>query len=476
MSARPRSNLSRYSTDLRSEDLPATGTDVMTDKKWFAIRRRSIQGGRREIRAEPPCWHWRGSIGVVMALALHSSGLLAADPPSTPRFALNGLLDLRGAVSDDARTWMDRGSGKLRYGGNGDEGGLLGRISELSILGIGRFAPTLSGVAQLQHRSDQTETVDLVQAFLQTRHRFSDRLALSLKGGLFFPPISLEHDHPAWATQYSITPSAINSWIGEEVRTLGVESSLLVSLTEQTRAAGTLALFSGNDPAGSILAWRGWALHDIKSGLHEELPLAPIPALEPGGAFHPLQAPYVEPFREIDDRVGLYSGVTLLNRAHQLRLLHYTNRADESVVERGQYAWDTRFNAVGLRLFLPMRAELNAQWMDGTTKMGGKPNGEAKVDDDFTAWYLLLTRSTGRHRVTLRYEEFEVVDTNGGRYGYDDDRGDAVTVAYSFEAMNNQLLQLEWLNVNSKKRVRQQLALENELDEQLWQLNYRVRF
>ena len=48
----------------------------------------------------------------------------------------------------------------------------------------------------------------------------------SVKTGAFFPTISLENDDLGWTSPYTLTPSAINSWIGEELRTIGSEAIL----------------------------------------------------------------------------------------------------------------------------------------------------------------------------------------------------------------------------------------------------------
>ena len=35
--------------------------------------------------------------------------------------------------------------------------------------------------------------------------------------------------------------------------------------------------FYGNDPAGTLLFWRGWSLHDRQSRLNDQLPMPPMP-------------------------------------------------------------------------------------------------------------------------------------------------------------------------------------------------------
>src|SRR5258705_9405197 len=45
----------------------------------------------------------------------------------------------------------------------------------------------------------------------------------SIKAGAFFPPISLENTEIGWTSPWTLTPSAINAWVGEELRTIGLE-------------------------------------------------------------------------------------------------------------------------------------------------------------------------------------------------------------------------------------------------------------
>lgn len=401
-----------------------------------------------------------------------------AESAVRPAFSVQGLADLRLIQTGETRSWLERGGGKFRFGGNGDEVRTLGQLTELGLLAIARLSSDLGAVVQLQHRADQSNALDLVQGFAQYRRVFGESAGpdLRVRGGFFFPPISLEHDQPGWHSEYSITPSAINSWIGEEVRTLGVESTLSIPVGDRTRVAATLATFGGNDPAGSLVSYRGWALHDIKSGLSEDLPIPPLPRREPGGIFYPNQAPLVSPFREIDNRLGVYGGLSLRRAANELRLLRYDNRADETRVEDRQWAWDTRFTAAGVRYFLPARLELNAQWLQGITQMGRNPAGEAPIDDRFTAWYVLITRSAGRGRLTARFDNFEVDDRNGPSNGNDAETGFATTLAYSFEIRDRQVLTAEWLHSESDRPSRPEFGEPESVTENLFQLNYRLRF
>src|SRR6185503_1848518 len=133
---------------------------------------------------------------------------------------------------------------------------------------------------------------------------------------------------------------------------------------------------------GTLLAWRGWALGDRQTGVSDRPALAPIPSIEPGGLFE--QAPrWVQPFREIDGRIGYYAAASYKKTGLvDVRAIHYDNRADPGVFDGLQYAWHTRFVSVAGHLDVgPL--ELLGQYLDGRTTMGRKPDGRPGVDNDF---------------------------------------------------------------------------------------------
>jgi hypothetical protein len=225
-----------------------------------------------------------------------------------PVVKLGGLVDARYARTDAERSWLDGGFGKLRYGASVDGRSDLFRLAQLSLLLDAELGPllTVHVQANLDAEPDQAGLrgrADLIEAFALYRPELSPSLRLRIRGGAFFPPVSLEHEGPAWTSPYTITSSAANSWIGEEVRTIGAEGALVLKHdAHEMRLLG--AGFGGNDPAGSLLAWRGWALHDRQSGLGDRLVYPPLPSLLPGGPFAE-NARWAGPFVEIDGTRGL---------------------------------------------------------------------------------------------------------------------------------------------------------------------------
>ena len=82
-------------------------------------------------------------------------------------------------------------------------------------------------------------------------------------------PVSLENRGVGWSDVYSITPSALNTWTGEEFRTIGAELEgrwLGASHGYLGDVALVGAVYGWNDPAGALIADRGYATR--KPALH----------------------------------------------------------------------------------------------------------------------------------------------------------------------------------------------------------------
>ena len=118
-------------------------------------------------------------------------------------------------------------------------------------------------------------------------------IAFSARAGLMWPPVSLEHEGADWHVRDSITPSAINSWIGEEVRPSRCGSDARRQPRRLTLRA-TAALIAANDTAGTLLTFRGWALHDRTTLAFSRQPLPPL-----GEPITSLQAPYTHPLIDL---------------------------------------------------------------------------------------------------------------------------------------------------------------------------------
>ena len=159
----------------------------------------------------------------------------------------------------------------------------------------------LSAVIDAVAQPGQEHPVDLSQAYFVYKPVPHSQTRFSVRGGLFYPPISLENDGRAWTVTDTITPSAIDSWVGEEVKVVGLEGSVSTELGDQTVKA-TAAVFGYDDTSGTLLAFRGWALHDIQSQANGSFPLPPrSPFLDAV-----IQSDDTYSTLEIDHRAGFY--------------------------------------------------------------------------------------------------------------------------------------------------------------------------
>lgn len=400
-----------------------------------------------------------------------------------PAFELGTVWDFRFVRTGVTRSWLDGELGKARYGGDGSTRRNLFRIAQASFVLDMRPVDNLTTHVHVNLDLEPEnpegrygwDRIRLIEAFAEWRHNVAEPLELRVKGGLFFPPISLENIGEAWSTFYTVTPSAINTWVGEEVRSTGAELGLAnVGLSNELTAK--VAVFWNNDPTGSLLGYRGFTLHDRQTGSRDRVPLPPIPSIEIG--LFAQQAPFVEPVVEIDDRAGYYGALSWENyRFFAINGIYFDNRGIPDRFDGEQYAWETRFANVGAVLFLPGEAELLTQFMDGRTYMGLSGPTRPKVTGDFRSWYTLLSVPFGRQRVSLRYEEFRFRDQDIFREpdGGDED-GSAWTFAYLLRVAGQHRVALELLRIDSERPARASIGLPIEAKEFLLQLSLRLQF
>jgi hypothetical protein len=352
-------------------------------------------------------------------------------------------VDLRAVSSDGRNSYLDGGQGKLRY--DEDDSGLhLGRLRAAITQPLGEV---FSLHAEASSWGDYDKNpIDLTEAYLEYRPYPRAGFRTRVRLGAFYPPMSLENRALGWETPYTITPSAISSWIGEEVRTIGLEGQvdwLGTRMGHSFDVQLTGALFGWNDPAGTMLAQSGFVFSDRQTTLFGRVGHSSIDPDEPER----------EMFHEMDHRPGYYAGGQLkyLDRA-VLNVLHYDNRGDTSqyVEKLENWTWYTEFDAAALRIETPREWTVLLQWLDGHTVI--VPNG-FHLQWDFGSRSALVAKSFGRHHMlSARYDSFEIDMGNGSRPGNED--GHAWTAAYSFDAGNNWRFMLEWLRVRSDVKAR----------------------
>lgn len=383
---------------------------------------------------------------------------------------VHGYLDARWqANTSDERAWVDGGTGKARYG----EGDNALQPGGGALLAHWQATPALSAVATVQWQPRSSPSLGLLEAYLRFRPVSTTPWRWSARIGEFFPPISLENDAVGWTSPWTLTPSAINSWVGEELRSFGVEFRV-----ERRGASGTFELgvagFRNNDPAGELLASRGWSMGDITSAFNTRL-REPDAYAAVARTTSPVR---FNPFVENDGRTGWHADASWHNDygAH-LSLMHYDNRADPQSfgVQRGRhvYSWRTRFSAVGA--ILPVGSmTLLAQFMGGSTAF--EPVEGLYLDTRFHAGYLLAGWDRGAWRPALRVDVFSLRQTPDFLTAPLSEHGRALTAALGWRPRPWLRLSAEMLRIDSVRQQRVADGLAARQSDTQLQLSARLLF
>lgn len=456
--------------------------------------------------------HFR-KISYFTLLAALCSSVAHAEESSLPTVRFSGILDLRAVHGSDAINWQDGGQGKTRYGSKVSGGGRSGlELAEAGLIMAVDFSWDLTAMVHVQAHPDQKSEVDLVEGFLHYKPLSLSDYSFEAKAGLFYPPISLEHIDVGWTSPYTLTPSAINAWVGEEVKSLNLQ------MTGHYRTADwqwslTGALFTHNDPTGTWMAWRGWAMHDRKATWHDTFPLPYAESLDTG--IFSSQTLWNKPHLEIDDRIGVYlQAKGVYQEWLTLTAMYYNNNGDPvgfkehdqdevfalrpqppiqegagyalgvkplahhaftDINYRGDYSWATEFQALGAYALLPYDMEYLGQFMTGTTKMGVVLYGGNLLDVRFTSAYSMLVKTIDAFQISGRVDWFKVKDRS---YEVDDNNEDgyALTIAGAYHIDDHQRLMVEALYIDSDRANRVDLDLATKEKESQLQLSYRFVF
>ncbi len=389
---------------------------------------------------------------------------------------VNGFLEGRAIMSGKTRSWEDGGLGKLRYGGTASgERRYIARV-EGAVAIVPKFGFDWSGVMILTANDQQQQGVDIQEAFLQYKPAPSREVGFKARVGAFYPPISLENNGLAWTSPYTITSSAINSWVGEELKTIGGEATIY-RRTEDWEFGLTGAIFGYNDPAGTMLAWRGWSFNDRETGFFDRLQLAQIRIFRPPSRMS-THAKTEKPFHEIDGRAGVYASIDIKNADYgRLTALWYDNKADDRVSENNEFSWRTKFWSVGYQTDLPGDLDLITQVMKGSTSLItiAPPRGPVEHNGYWSA-FALLSKEWGQNRVSIRGEYFDADDRDITATDNNNEDGAAFTLAYVYRPTTNQRLTFEFLHVTSRRPERAFLGQPEKTNENQAQVSYRFFF
>ena len=404
-------------------------------------------------------------LGCALAALLPSPARAGSDVKLFARDSFEFSGDVRFVAVNGEKSWVNGGFGKLRSGSGGDLRAEP-QLGNLNLVWKPQFTWSFGAIVVGSIQGGQRTETGLSQAYLTFKPMRGRGIAISGRAGLMWPPASLEHEGADWHVKDSITPSAINSWIGEEVRPAAVEASLATTAGEHKFRA-TAALFAANDTAATLLTFRGWALHDRTTlAGHRQ----PLPPLEEPVAFY--QAPYTHPLLDVGSgfakRPGYYAKLAWQPPIPvRFELFRYDNRADpEDVDANMEWGWRTSFNHVGLVGDLGRGAQLKAQALQGRTRMGYREPALRWIDNRFRAAFLLLTRPFGAYGVTARVDAFDTRNRGSDvRDEYDDNGWSAMLAAKRDRAHFTGMVELlhvssrrddrEEVNVNSRQRQTQ---------------------
>ena len=333
------------------------------------------------------------------AVAESSVQLFEAD-----NFELSG--DVRLVAADGEKSWVDGGFGKLRSGSEGDLR-VRPQLGNVSLVWKPQFSWSLGATVVGEVEGGQHTDAGLSQAYLTFRPMRGSKLAFSARAGLMWPPVSLEHEGADWHVRDSITSSAINSWIGEEVRPVAAEATVAASLGAHKLRA-TAAIMAANDTSATLLTYRGWALHDRTTLAFHRQPLPPL-----GPELTGIQAPFTHPLVDLHEGFARHPGyyaklVWTPPVPLRIELFRYDNRANpQNVNVDSEWGWRTSFNHIGAVADLGPGTELKAQALQGRTHMGYPMPVRRWIDERFRAAFVMLNHQFGKVGVAVRGDAFD---------------------------------------------------------------------
>ena len=367
---------------------------------------------------------------------------------------LRALIDVRVVRGPEFPSWTDSGPGKLRYGGRSRDAGFEHVTrAELASLALQFGASLPWGIRAQVQANVQPDLADdyepwVVEAFLRKEWGGEDT-GWGLQAGLTGTPFSLEHTGPAWTTEYTLSASALDNWLWEEISLAGIEAEWWHQAGRGPRLGFVVGGGFGPDQLGRLLALRGWVLGDGLSGLNSDLPL-------PNGT-------RTDIFDERDDRPAAYALVTLSDAGERaaLKVGYFDNRGDQNA----DGSWNTHFTTIGAVLHPLQNLDIVAQYLTGTALVRDTTN-----DSELRAYYALISYRHRAHRATVRYDWFEISDRDGGNST--SESGDGITAAYAFEWGLRHRIGVEYTWLDSKRPSTAQV----ERSHDGWQLSYRFRY
>ena len=386
------------------------------------------------------------AVGLLLAVAASPA---AAETDLFGRDTLFGVVDARLSAADGESSFLDGGFGKTQYSGGGANVAARPTLDLAALVWRPQLGGDLGASVTAQGQSGQTHGIDLAEAYLQYRPVPQSATRFGLRVGLLWPPASLEHDGVGWTTTRTLTPSAINTWISEEVKGVAAEAFVSRDIGGHHLSA-TAAAFGENDTAGALLTYRGWALDDVRATAFGTSPLP-----QPRSDSYLRLPDDTRPVVNLDGRLGGYAKLEWRPPAPMaLQAFVYDNGADPGALKDGYWGWRTTFADLGLTARPGAGVEVLAQALAGHTYSGPYTSRGWRNDVDFSSAYLLATEVQGRHRFTLRGDAFEVKNNADPVFGERGEHGWSATGDYAYALTPNLSLWVETMHVWSGRSER----------------------
>lgn len=351
-------------------------------------------------------------------------------------FQFHGYVSGRAIRVSSVPSWLQEGVGKFDVGSDARDDAKTRETAEAQ-LGFD-WTPTrwlllhADGVARHEPSGSFGRSAGLVQGYVDV---FNDHWRL--RAGSFWLPTSRENIDPLWTSPYSITYSALNTWIGQEVRPVGVDLQWSPNFYV---VAGATA-FRGDDTMGTLLAARSWTLGNRLTVYDESLP-------------QPFTDERTKPIEgDLDHRNGYAERLRLqLPERAMIQFTHIDNRAELKPTIYDQTPWLTRFDVVSASAGAntPWTVAAEYAWGNTTVSFPTTPLTIGTFTMDFATTYVLVSHKFGNERLTARVERFA---TNGHVFDPADmtrERGHAVTAAWLHDSGPHIRYGIEYVHLTAR--------------------------
>jgi len=253
-------------------------------------------------------------------------------------------------------------------------------------------SPALGAHVHLVGRTDGGDSkhgvLGIAEAFVEG-NLFSDTSRLRVRGGILFLPTSFENIDALWENPFTISSSALNTWLGEELRPVGVDTTYF---NNGFMLGATI--FRGNDTLGALPPVRGWALSNRWTLAGEKVPVN-------SRVFTSVSA-------ETDSRLGWSARGGWTGRHLSLQYSYLDNRSDGLRYD-DLYNWNTKFHIVGGGYHAgAWTFAAESLWGPTFLVVRGR-----QIVSDISATYFLMSRQFAHGRISFRgdvYNDGELQD------------------------------------------------------------------